>query len=290
MRYRAAVVQMTSTPDVERSLEAAEAGVQEAAASGARLVCLPENVSYLGPEADKPALAEPLDGPSFTRLARLARTHRVYLLAGTLPERSEDPGRPYNTSVLFGPAGQRLAVYRKIHLFDVDLGPDGPRFRESSRVSPGSGAVTVETELGALGLSVCYDLRFPELYRALVAAGADLLLVPSAFTVPTGKDHWEVLLRARAIENQCYVLAPAQQGHHFEKRTSYGRSLIVDPWGTVLTSCPDRPAVGLADVDLEALRQTRRRMPCLEHRRPERLGRSEENGSPGPHRADDLSS
>jgi predicted amidohydrolase len=172
----------------------------------------------------------------------------------------------HNTSVLVGPGGELEAVYRKIHLFDVDLG-DGGRFTESASVAPGKEVVVAPTPFGGVGLSVCYDLRFPELYRAQAARGAALLCVPAAFARETGKDHWEVLLRARAIENQAYVVAPAQCGRHSPERASHGRSLIVDPWGIVLAQAGDRPAVIVADCDPDELERVRRRVPALEHRR-----------------------
>lgn len=264
MRYRAAVVQTTTTENVAANLEAAEDAVRAAAKAGAKLVALPEAVSFIGGEAAKAAAAEPPDGPSFRRFEALAAELDLYLLAGSLPERV-DGGPPANTSVLYGPQGA-LATYRKIHLFDVDLGPEGPRLAESDGTQPGAEAVSVETPLGTMGLTICYDLRFPELYVSLRSAGAELLFVPSAFTVPTGADHWEVLLRARAIETQCYVLAPAQIGAHGGKRRSYGRSMIIDPWGTVLATAPDRPSLALADLDLDHLRDLRRKMPCETHR------------------------
>lgn len=278
MGYRAAIIQLRSTAQPEHSLSAAEAAIREAAAGGARLVGLPEGVGFIGPEEDKHRHAEPLDGPSFGRLGRIARELGIYLMAGSLLERSEDPRRPYNTAVLFDPRGELLAVYRKLHLFDVDLSPEGPRIAESDTITPGSRAVVVATELGCLGFSICYDVRFPELYRALRAAGAEVLFVPSAFTVPTGADHWEVLLRARAIENQCYVVAPAQVGRHYASRRSYGRSMLVDPWGLVLATCPDRPSVAFAEIDLEQLRDVRRRMPCESHRKSNLEGAVERRG------------
>lgn len=267
MPARAAVVQLTTTTDQAQSLDEAEALVKTAAEGGARLVALPENVSFMGSEADKAQRAEPLDGPTFVRVAGWAKTHRIHLLAGSLPERSGDPDRPYNTSVLYSPAGKALSVYRKIHLFDVALG-SGATHTESDSVSPGTRLSLGPTTAGVLGMSICYDLRFPGLYRALARAGAKLLAVPSAFTVPTGRDHWEVLLRARAIENQCYVLAPAQVGKNTDRRRTYGRSMIVDPWGTILAQCPDRPSVAYADLDLEAVDSFRSKLPCLEHERP----------------------
>lgn len=268
MGVRVAVVQLTTTTDQDRSLAEAEALVHTAASSGAKLVALPENVSFMGPEAEKARRAEPLDGPTFARVAGWAQRHALYLLAGSLPEKSTDPDRPFNTSVLYSPAGARVAVYRKIHLFDVALGA-GATHTESDSVSPGDRLVVARTPAGEIGLSICYDLRFPGLYRALARAGAQLLAVPSAFTVPTGRDHWEVLLRARAIENQCYVVAPAQVGRNTEHRRTYGRSMIVDPWGTVLARCPDRPSVAFADIELDAVESFRRKLPCREHERPD---------------------
>ncbi|MEL6188791.1 MAG: carbon-nitrogen hydrolase family protein [Myxococcota bacterium] len=281
MRYRAAVVQTTTTPDPVASLEAAEIAVREAAESGARLVALPEVVNFMGPEGEKAALAEPLDGPTFQRFADLAEALDIHLLAGSLPERSPYPEAPYNTSVLYDPAG-RSWVYRKIHLFDVDLRPQGPRFSESDRTTPGSELVVADTALGRIGLTICYDLRFPELFLALADAGAEVILVPSAFTVPTGADHWEVLLRARAIETQSWVLAPAQFGRHHASRRSYGRSLIADPWGLVVAQCPDRPSIAYAEIDLEAVVDVRRRMPCRAHR--ERRSAPLRMGGAGAHR------
>lgn len=269
MQYLAAVVQLTTSEDPTASLSAALVGIDRAADLGAQLVALPENVHYMGPQAQKGVLAEPLEGPTFAALAEHARARQVHLLAGSLPERSEDPDRPYNTSVLFGPDGDRLAVYRKVHLFDVALGP-GATHTESAATLPGDRAVIVDTPLGRLGLTICYDLRFADLFRTLRRAGAELIFVPSAFTVPTGRDHWSVLLRARAIENQCYIVAPAQFGQNSPTRTTYGRSMIVDPWGTVLCTCPDAPSVQVALIDLNRVAELRRKLPCLDHERPVR--------------------
>ena len=276
MRYLAAVVQTTSTPSVEASMGEAEARVRAAAGAGARLVALPEGASYIGPEGTQADVAEPLDGPVFARWSALARELGIVLSAGTSPERSPDPDRPYNTAVVFGPDGARWAVYRKLHLFDVDLSPEGPRIAESDRTRPGDVPVLCSTPFGRLGLTVCYDLRFGRLYEDLVAAGAELLLVPSAFTVPTGRDHWEVLLRARAIEFQCWVLAAAQVGRHCPGRRSYGRSIIVDPWGTVVATVPDGGRFALAEIDLDRVKEVRRQMPRAAHLRalppPDRQG------------------
>lgn len=267
--HLAAVIQMSSGSDPEASWLQARDLVTEAARRGAVLVATPENTPFLGPHDQKVRLAEPLDGPTCRRFADLARELGIHLLLGSFAEAIPgDEARCYNTSALFGPDGERLAVYRKIHLFDVDLPPD-VCFQESATVAPGSDLAVAPTPLGALGLSVCYDLRFPELYRSLVSRGAELLAVPSAFTFTTGKDHWETLLRARAIENQCWVLAPGQWGRHDDQglRHSWGHSMIVGPWGEVVAVAPEGPGVVLAEVGLERLRRVRRQLPALEHRR-----------------------
>jgi predicted amidohydrolase len=266
--FLAAVVQMTSTSDEAGNWESARALVESAAARGAQLVATPENTNYLGPHAEKVRRAEALDGPTCGRFADLARRLGIHLLLGSFNEAAGDQARCANTSVLFAPDGAVLATYRKIHLFDVDAS-DELRFVESATVVPGEETVVVETPLCRLGLSICYDLRFPELYRRLAAAGAEVLAVPSAFTLTTGKDHWEPLLRARAIENQCYVLAPAQHGRHDDGglRESWGHAMIVDPWGQVVACASDGPGVALAEIDLERLERVRRAMPVASHRR-----------------------
>jgi predicted amidohydrolase len=267
----AAVVQMTSTADVERNLAAAERLVEEAARRGARFVALPENFAYLRSEGEPVPEAQPLgadggDGPWVRRLADQARRHQLTLLLGSVPEKVEGEGRVYNTSVLLGPDGRRLALYRKIHLFDIDL-PGLEHLKESRAVLPGREPVLAETPFGPLGLSICYDLRFPELYRRLARAGARVLAVPSAFTERTGKDHWEVLLRARAVENLAYVVAPAQVGNHGRGRASHGHAMIVDPWGAVLAQVPDGEGVATAVLDFERQDRLRRELPALSHTR-----------------------
>ena len=261
-----AAIQMSSSPEKARNLDTAERLVRKAAGLGARLIGLPENFAWMGPEAERSASGESLDGPSLGRMAALARELSVTLLAGSIAETGAPGGRFYNTSVLFGPDGRRLAVYRKIHLFDVDVG-DGATYRESDSVAPGTEVVVADTPLGRLGLSICYDVRFPELYRRLSAQGATLLAVPAAFTLMTGKDHWEVLLRARAIENQAYVLAPAQQGHHSEKRVTYGHAMVVDPWGLVVARASEGEGVAIAELDPSLLQRIRKNLPSLTHRR-----------------------
>ncbi|MGZ6027890.1 MAG: carbon-nitrogen hydrolase family protein [Myxococcaceae bacterium] len=261
-----AAAQMASGADRARNLDTATRLVRRAAERGAALVGLPENVSWMGPEKDRSSVAERLDGPTLSRFAELARETSVHLLAGSVLEAGAPGDRVYNTSVLFGPDGERLAVYRKIHLFDAEVG-DGASYRESDAVAPGEGPVTAQTPFGIVGLSICYDLRFPELYRELSGAGAVLLTVPSAFTLMTGKDHWEVLLRARAIENQAYVLAPAQGGRHTDQRVTYGHAMVVDPWGLVTARVSDGEGLALAELDPELLARVRRNLLVLRHRR-----------------------
>jgi predicted amidohydrolase len=263
---RAAVVQMTSGDDVAANLAETRRSVAEAAERGAQLVALPENFAYLRREGLPIPCAQGLDGDIVGCVRELARRHRLFVLAGSFPEAIPGDARVHNTSVLISPAGELAAVYRKIHLFDVDLG-EGARFTESATIAPGSQVVVAETPLGGIGLSVCYDVRFPELYRAMAGPGLRFLCVPSAFAPQTGKDHWEVLLRARAIENQVFVLAPAQCGRHNESRASYGRSMIVDPWGLVLARAGDRPTVVIADCEVDELERVRRQVPALGHRR-----------------------
>jgi len=270
-RFLAAVVQLSSSSDAEASCRSAEELVRRAAERGAVLVATPENTNYLGPHEEKVRRAEPLDGPTVRRFAALARELRIHLLLGSFNERAEGADaaqRCRNTSVLFGPAGDVLAAYRKIHLFDVAVPPDVV-FQESATVIPGSEPVVVETTLARLGLTICYDLRFPELYRELGRRGAELLMVPSAFTLATGKDHWEPLLRTRAIENQAWVLAPAQYGRHDDGglRQSWGHAMIIDPWGQVVACASDGPGIALAEIDLARLREVRRTLPALQHRK-----------------------
>ena len=261
-----AVVQLSSNDDAERNLSRAAHWIGHAASAGAELVALPENFPYLRREdAERNPLAQDLDGPIVAFLREQAKLHGVVLAGGTLPEAIPNDERVYNTSVVVDRDGAVRGVYRKIHLFDVSLSDVG--LQESKTVAAGAEIVVAETRAGVLGLSICYDLRFPELYRALTSRGAQVLLVPSAFTVPTGRDHWEILLRARAIENQAYVLAAAQYGVHSETRRSYGRSMIVDPWGTVLATVPDGEGFAVAELDFERLERLRRELPALLNRR-----------------------
>ncbi len=257
---------MNSGADKVRNLDVATRLVRRAVQLGARLVGLPENFSWMGPESERPGAAETLDGPTLARMASLAQELSITLLAGSILESGAPGGRLYNTSALFGPDGARLGVYRKIHLFDVDVG-DGATYRESAAVAPGTEVVAVDCPVARVGLSVCYDLRFPELYRRLSSQGATLLTVPAAFTLMTGKDHWEVLLRARAIENQAYVLAPAQFGRHSERRITYGHAMLVDPWGLVSALASDGEGLALGAIDVDLLADIRKKLPALDHRR-----------------------
>jgi predicted amidohydrolase len=264
-----AAVQMNSQNDVGANLEVVRARVAEARAAGASLVVLPENFAFMGGSDDeRRAVAEPADGdgPIVRCLRDLAREHRVTLVGGGMPEASGDPDRPYNTCLVAGPDGSIVARYRKIHLFDVEVG-DGQVYRESAGVTGGDRPVVVRAGPFTAGLSVCYDVRFPELYRRLVDAGADVLLVPAAFTLMTGKDHWHVLLRARAIESQAYVVAAAQWGRHPKGRTTYGKSLVVDPWGDVIAQAPEGPGVVTARLDGARVSDVRQSLPSLRHRR-----------------------
>ena len=267
-RVIAGVLQMTSTPDVDANMDTVHRLVRDAALRGAEMVLVPECFSYLGPEKGKFDIAESLDegGPILERCRVAARDAGVDVVYGGFWEKSDVPGKVRNACIYMRADGSIDAVYRKIHLFDVDL-PDGTKLLESQTVEPGSDTVIAEAPFGTLGLSVCYDLRFPELYRRLVDAGAIALAVPAAFTQTTGKDHWHVLLRARAIEQQCYVLAAAQTGHHYGERRSYGHALIADPWGTVVAQCGQGEGVAVAPIDPAFIEKVRRAVPSLEHRR-----------------------
>ncbi len=267
-RMRAAVVQMTSGDDLAANLASADDLVREAVERSAELVALPENFAYLRREGGPVSCAQALDGEIVSRLRSWASELQIWLVGGSFPEAIPGDARVYNTCVCCSPAGDIAAVYRKIHLFDVDLRESGgDAYAESAVVSPGDSLAVASTPFGEVGLSICYDLRFPELYRALAGRGARFLAVPSAFTPQTGKDHWEVLLRARAIENQAFVLAPAQCGRHSEVRSSHGRSMIVDPWGVVLAQAADEPGVAVAECSLEHQDRVRARLPVLRHRR-----------------------
>jgi predicted amidohydrolase len=266
----AAVVQLNSQDDVPYNLGRVGEWIARAAGAGAEFVTLPENFAFMGEEARKREIAERVDGafpgPIVSALFEAASRHRVWVLGGGMPERSDDEARPYNTSVLVQPNGTVAASYRKVHLFDVSL-PDGTSLRESAATSAGAEAITAEVLGVRVGLSVCYDVRFPEMYRRLVDQGARILTVPSAFTLTTGKDHWHALLRARAIENQVWVLAPAQHGKHPRGRQTYGKSLIVDPWGEVVAQCIEGESFAVARLDFDYQDRVRTSLPSLLHRK-----------------------
>ncbi|NXF99039.1 NIT1 amidase, partial [Sakesphorus luctuosus] len=271
-----AVAQVTSTPDKEHNWCQCSALVREAAARRARLVFLPEGFDFIGTGPEQSLhLAEPLHGHTVGRYRQLARECDVWLSLGGFHERGSDwdtTGRIYNCHILLDNSGEVVATYRKTHLFDVEL-PGSVSLQESSFTNPGPALVPpVDTPVGKLGLAVCYDLRFPELALALRGAGAQILTYPSAFTVPTGAAHWEVLLRARAIECQSYVVAAAQTGRHHEGRVSFGHSLVADPWGTVVAQCQEGPGLCFADIDLQFLERVRREMPVQGHRRHDLYG------------------
>jgi predicted amidohydrolase len=263
---RAAAVQLNSKGDKDRNLATAERLVRAAAADGAEFVALPEKWNLLGGGEELVAGAEPLDGPSLSAARGWARDLGVHLLAGSISERGGEGEKASNTSVLIDPQGEDLAVYRKIHMFDVVAG--GVSYRESEFERPGAEPVVAQAGGLTAGLTVCYDLRFPELFRILALRGARLIAVPSAFTLATGRDHWEVLLRARAIENQLFVLAPNQVGEAPPHYSSFGRSLIVDPWGVVLATAPDEECFVAAELDFAALERVREQLPSLANRQP----------------------
>jgi deaminated glutathione amidase len=268
---RIAMVQMNATEDKAANVAKALKMVDEAAAAGADVVVLPEYLDYLGRGEGVQAASEDLDGPTSAAFADAAASNGMWVLAGSIHERSRVPGKCHNTLMLFDRSGRRTAVYRKTHLYDVDL-PGRIVYRESSTVVPGDGLVTAQIDGVTVGLSICYDLRFPELYRRLTAAGAKVLFVPSAFQLITGRDHWELLLRARAVENQAYVVGVSQIGPYEPNGVCNGRSMTIDPWGVVLACAPDRECVVVSDLDLEYLETVRTEMPIADSVRPDVYG------------------
>jgi predicted amidohydrolase len=263
---RAGAVQLNSTNEVDRNLQTADRLVRDAAGRGAELVVLPEKWNLLGSGEDMAAGAEPLDGPSLSWACQVAAELGIDLVAGSIVERVPGRTKSSNTSVHIGPDGEIRASYRKLHMFDVEV--DGVLYAESDHEQAGREVVVSALTGGTkLGMSICYDLRFPELYRSLSERGAEVISVPAAFTLATTRDHWEILLRARAIENQCFVIAPNQIGAHPPGHRSGGRSMIADPWGVVLAAAPDTETAIVADLDFSVLADVRRRLPALTHRR-----------------------
>ncbi len=268
-RYKVAAVQMETGPQVSKNLTEAARHIESAAAQGAKLVALPEFFALMGNTARETLAIREADGdgPIQSFLSEQARTHSVWLVGGTIPLQCEHPEKLRAASLLFDERGERVARYDKIHLFDVTVNDAKRHYSESRTVAPGAEAIVVDTPLGRLGLTVCYDVRFPELFRLLAARGMDVLMLPSAFTALTGAAHWETLLRARAIENLCYLVAPAQQGYHASGRETYGDSMIVDPWGTVLARLATGHGVVIHEIDIDAMQAVRRDFPALEHMR-----------------------
>ena len=266
MKLKIGVGQMSSRNDKEENIAVAERLIDEMAASGARIACLPEYSVFIGEPFEVRQTAETLEGPTMSRLRAKAKALGIYLNMGSMPECEGD--LVYNTSVVIDPQGDIIAAYRKIHLFDVVL-PDGSERKESKAIASGSEVVTADIDGVIFGMSICYDMRFPELYNRLTRMGAEVLFIPAAFTLPTGRDHWHLLLRARAVDNLCWVAAAAQYGEVADKKVCYGRSLIIDPWGTVVAQCVDGVGVAISEIDLERLRNIRKTFPVLEHHRPD---------------------
>ena len=269
MSHRLAAIQMVSGPDVSSNLAEASRLIDEAVAQGAGLVVLPENFAIMGrSDEDKLSVREPDGaGPIQGFLAEQASRHGIWLVGGTIPLESQQRSRVYATCPVYDPSGRRVARYDKLHLFDVELSETDERYAESATIERGDEAVTLQTAVGTLGLAVCYDVRFPELFRLLLERGADLIALPAAFTARTGAAHWEVLVRARAIENLSYVIAADQGGVHADGRETYGDSMIVDPWGCIVDRRSKGPGVVVADLDRARMEQTRRRFPSIDHRR-----------------------
>jgi deaminated glutathione amidase len=264
-----AVIQMNASDDMPANIATALRLIDQAAATGARLVALPEVWTFIGPSEANFDHAETIPGPLTERLAERARQHGIYLHAGSVLEKRANEPKVFNTSMVFDPSGEIVAKYSKIHMFDVVL--DGvASYQESETVQPGDEIVTFDLDGITVGLAICYDLRFPELFRILALRGAEVIVLPAAFTLMTGKDHWELLIRARAVENQVFMLAPGQHGADYAGNRCYGRSMIVDPWGVVLAVAPDADTVATATLDWETLRRVRRQVPSLANRMPDR--------------------
>lgn len=261
------LVQMNSQDDAQANIVNAMAGIDRAASMGARFVSLPEVWTYLGPGDGAKATAEKIPGDLVRMLADKARERNIYLHAGSIRERVDEHDKLYNTTVVFDPSGEIVAQYRKIHLFDIDLSGE-QTYRESDNIAPGEDLVTFELDGIRVGLAICYDLRFPEMFRILAMHGAEIIMLPAAFTMMTGKDHWEPLIRARAVENTVFMMAAAQVGPHPPNRLCYGRSMVVDPWGVVLAQAGDTPTVITSTLDMDAVARVRGQMPSLKNRMP----------------------
>lgn len=265
---KVAAIQMASAPQRDANLMEARRLIHLAKDQGAELVVLPENFPIMGVnESDKVEIREPYgDGPIQSFLSEQAKKHGIWIVSGTIPIWCDDPAKILSASILYNAQGEEVTRYEKIHLFDVELGR-GESYKESETIASGKDVVVADTPFGKLGLAICYDLRFPELFRQLIDKGAEIIAIPSAFTATTGKAHWEVLVRARAIENLCYVIAADQGGYHLSGRSTFGDSMIVDPWGKVLNRLSQGAGVVLADIDIDKMKNTRRTFPCLQHRK-----------------------
>jgi len=261
-----AAIQMDNLDDKKINLEKADHYIEKAASNGAKLVGLPEYFNFIGPEDREFEAAESIPGPTTETLSKIARKRKIWLHGGSILEKVSGQDKLFNTCTFFNPDGEMIGKYRKIHLFDVEV-KGGPSFKESRTKESGKEIVVLNTDIGKIGLSICYDMRFPEIYRIMALRGATVVFVPAEYTMFTGKDHWETVLRARAIENQCYVIAPAQIGIKPAYQT-YGRSLVIDPWGTVLAKASDIEACIFAEIDFEYLEKVRNQVPSLKNRKP----------------------
>ena len=268
-KRKAAAIQMATGPNVSANLLTAEQLIEEAVNDGAGLVVLPENFAYMG-KTEKEVLTikeSEGDGPLQTFLSQLASRHGIWIVGGTIPLEANDASKIHSSSLVYNDSGQQVARYDKIHLFDVNLVEADERYNESATYEPGDNSCVLDTPFGKLGVAICYDLRFPELFRNMMDQGMEIIALPSSFTAITGKAHWETLVRARSIENLSYVIAAAQGGFHLSGRETYGHSMIVDPWGTIMAQVPRGTGTISAKLDIDFLTATRRNFPCIQHRR-----------------------
>lgn len=268
MKYKVAACQMKSYNNKEENINRMKDLVRYAAEGGAKLVSLPEYWDYLALDPDVVNFAESIPGPTTEIMQNLARKFGIFLHGGSIVEKSEDKSKIYNTTLMINPSGEIICKYRKVHLSKIILSDNATIVRESDNVKNGDSVEIVKTKIGVLGFSICFDMRFPEIYRTLFLKGAEIIFVPSAFTMFTGKDHWDVLLRARAIENQAYIVAAAQFGARSKDEVYYGRTIIINPWGIILSKAPDETGVIFAEIDLDYIRSVRQNIPCIECRRP----------------------
>lgn len=266
-KLRVAAIQLNSQNNKEENILKALQFVREAATKGAEFIVLPEYVDFMGEDSEKVGLGESIPGPTSDAFASVAKEYNIYLHCGSMLEKSDDQ-RVYNTSILIDGNGDIVGKYRKIHLYDAEF--EGRyTIKESDTIKPGNDIVTVDTHFGRVGMTICYDIRFPELFRSLALQGSKVIFVPAAFPLYTGAHHWEILLRARAIENQCYIVAAGQFGTAPPDHVEFGNSMIIDPWGTVLSRAPEKESIIMQDLDLDYIDQVRGKIPCMQHRRPD---------------------